>query len=668
MKLVICEKNIAARRISYILSGGKSNTKRIEKIPVYDFTRDNEKWQVIGLKGHIVNLDYPSSYNQWFKIPPADLIQVEPVKKPSEKKIAYALKSIVKENPFVIVATDYDREGELIGVEAVNLLKEYNRNNLKIKRAKFSAITTHEINKAFEKLDQVDYNLSSAGEARQIIDLVWGVVLTRFISLTSKRLGKDFLSIGRVQSPTLAILVEREKEIQNFKPKKYWKINAKLKKCKQFDASHSEGQFWDEKKAKEIYEKIKNEKKAKVKSIEKKTNTEFPPPPFSTTSFLQSASYLGISASKAMSIAEELYMSGIISYPRTDNTVYPFSLNINGILEKLKKSQFSKEVEEVIHNRRKSPTRGKKKTTDHPPIHPVDVPTKNLTNEQKKVYELVCRRFLATLSKDAISETSNAIIDISNEDFKCSGYRLIEPNWKKIYTYFKEKRKEIPELTKGEIIDISKLILKEDQTKPPQRYSQGALIEKMENLSLGTKSTRHEIISKLYSRRYISGSPPVPTSTAIAVIDALEDCEVIKPKMTATLEEDMDRITEGKKTLDETVKESRNMLKSVMNSLEKDKEKIKTNIQQAHKEQNTVGECPKCGKDLIIRTSKRAKRFVGCTGYPNCKNTYSLPQKGGISTTKNKCSECGTPYVIIRLKGKKPWNLCLNPDCPSKKK
>ncbi len=668
MKLIICEKNIAAKRIAYILSGGKSKTTRLGNTPVYEFTKDDEIWKIVGLRGHIINLDFPSGFNQWNKIAPAELIPVEPCKIISEKNIASTLKSLVEKNPFLIVATDYDREGELIGVEVINLIKNYNKEINLIKRAKFSAITNQEIKSAFEKLADIDYNLSNAGESRQIIDLIWGAVLTRFISLTSQRYGKEFLSIGRVQSPTLALLVDREKEIMNFEPKTYWKIIATLEKNQTFDADHNKGQFWDETEVNEIFSKIKSSTKARIQKVDKKILKEYPPAPFNTTSFLESSSHLGFSASKAMSIAEELYMNGLISYPRTDNTVYPHSLNIKGILQKLSNSQFSKEANEVINNGRSSPTRGKKMTTDHPPIHPVGVPTNiNLSSEKQKIYELICRRFLATLAKDAISESVNISIDISSEEFLASGYRVLEPNWKDIYTYFKEKRKPLPELIEGETVEVVKITLKEDQTKPPKRYTQGSLITKMEQLLLGTKSTRHEIINKLYLRKYITLSPLAPTPLAIAVIDALEDCDVVKPQMTATLEEDMDLISEGKKTLDETVNESRQMLTKVMDSLEKEKEKIRISIKEAQMKQNTVGNCTKCGKPMIIRTSKRNKRFVGCTGYPDCKNTYSLPQKGNIVVTDKVCKECNTPIVKIKSKGKKAWELCINNECSAKK-
>ena len=138
--------------------------------------------------------------------------------------------------------------------------------------------------------------------------------------------------------------------------------------------------------------------------------------------------------------------------------------------------------------------------------------------------------------------------------------------------------------------------------------------------------------------------------------------------MTAQLEIDMNEIAEGRKTLQATVQESREMLTVVMKDLEPEKDKIRTNIRGALKEQNTVGTCPNCGKDLIVRISRNRKRFVGCTGYPDCTKTYSLPQNGGLVITKKTCDTCHHPMVRIIQKGKRAWDLCLNPDCPTKKK
>jgi len=666
MKLVICEKQIAAGRIAGILSNGKAILKKAGKMPYYTFTKDGEEWIVLGLKGHIVNLDYPPEFNRWKGISPLDLIWIEPYKRITNKAIADILKMFADKASEVIIATDFDREGELIGVEAIEILRKYNKNLKNIKRARFSALTRSEIISAFSNLVDIDYNLAKAAETRQIIDLVWGATLTRFVSMAAKQYGKDFLSIGRVQSPTLAMIVDREKQIKEFVPEPYWQIAANLEKDKTtFSALHKKDKIKNKEEAKKIYEKIKDVEKAFVSSVNRSIKKEIPPTPFDTTSFLNAASsILKLSASRAMEIAEELYMQGWISYPRTDNTVYPKSLRIDDILHLLKDSAFSDFAEITIKNRRKMPTRGKKETTDHPPIHPVDIPPlKKLTPEQKEVYALIVKRFLATLTKDTTAEITNAEIEIKGEVFVANGYRLIEPTWKLIYPT-KTGEKEIPELRENEEIDVKSVKLLRKETKPPRRFTQGALISEMEKLGLGTKSTRHEIIKKLYSRKYIIGSTPIPTATAFAVVDTIRPYDISKPDMTAQLEKDMDNIAEGKEDESKVIKKSREMLHRVLTSLENNKHAIRSSLRKALTLQNTIGTCPSCGKPLVVRTaSKSKKRFVGCTGYPNCKVTYPLPQKGRIIPTDKKCPVCGAPIIKINKK-----EMCINPDCPSKKR
>ncbi len=666
MKLVICEKQIAAGRIASILSNGKAILKKAGKMPYYTFTKDGEEWIVLGLKGHIVNLDYPPEFNRWKGISPLDLIWIEPYKRITNKAIADILKMFADKASEAIIATDFDREGELIGVEAIEILRKYNKNLKNIKRARFSALTRSEIISAFSNLVDIDYNLAKAAETRQIIDLVWGATLTRFVSMAAKQYGKDFLSIGRVQSPTLAMIVDREKQIKEFVPEPYWQIAANLEKDKTtFSALHKKDKIKNEEEAKKIYEKIKDVEKASVSSVNRSIKKEIPPTPFDTTSFLNAASsILKLSASRAMEIAEELYMHGWISYPRTDNTVYPKSLRIDDMLHLLKDSTFSDFAEITIKNRRKMPTRGKKETTDHPPIHPVDIPPlKKLTPEQKEVYALIVKRFLATLTKDTTAEITNAEIEIKGEVFVANGYRLIEPTWKLIYPT-KTGEKEIPELRENEEIDVKSVKLLRKETKPPRRFTQGALISEMEKLGLGTKSTRHEIIKKLYSRKYIIGSTPIPTATAFAVVDTIRPYDISKPDMTAQLEKDMDNIAEGKEDESKVIKKSREMLHRVLTSLENNKHAIRSSLRKALTLQNTIGTCPSCGKPLVVRTaSKSKKRFVGCTGYPNCKVTYPLPQKGRIISTDKKCPVCGAPIIKINKK-----EMCINPDCPSKKR
>lgn len=224
MWLIVTEKNQTAKRIAQILFGS-FQTKKKYGVNYYL----NGDACVVGLKGHVVEYDFPPEYNDWKRVELKSLLNARIVRVVKEKSIVRLLEELAKKADRVTIATDYDREGELIGLEAVQIIKRVNP-DVRIDRVKFSAITPEEIRKAFSSPGKINVNLAKAAETRQIIDLLWGAVLTRLISLSSGRLGRDFLSAGRVQSPTLRIIVDREKEIREFKPEPYWEITAKFER------------------------------------------------------------------------------------------------------------------------------------------------------------------------------------------------------------------------------------------------------------------------------------------------------------------------------------------------------------------------------------------------------------------------------------------------------
>ncbi len=674
MKLVISEKEIAARRIAKILSGNGIKEDKLYGIPVFYIKLNGDDCTVMGLKGHILKVDFPNEYANWFKIDPIDLIDAPIDKVPIHKKIVQALKKIAEKTDQVIIATDYDREGELIGYDACNLIEEINK-LAKVKRARFSAITESDINNAFSNLGKIDVNLAFAGRARQDIDLIWGAVLTRFISLASFQVRDKFLSVGRVQSPTLTLIVERELEIQNFIPTPFWVITVKLKTDKNevFEANHSKKKFLKKDEAEKIFSKISKSNKAIVSNIEEKIKLVSPPIPFNTTGLIVVANSIGFTAAKTISIAENLYMNGYISYPRTDNTVYPRSIDLVKVVEILKNiPEFSDAAKDVLTLEKLSPTKGKKKTTDHPPIYPTSIADKNTLNEDEwKLYELVCRRFLATLLPPAEMKSISLKIDIDGEIFTASGSHIIKAGWIKHYPYYKHEDVFLPALTKGQILEIVDRALNESQTKPPPRYTQGKLVEKMEELGLGTKATRHTIIQNLISRGYIRGNPLVPSEKAIAVVRILKKHaeRISTPDMTSELEIDMDNIAKGEETKEEVVEKSRKMLKEVMAKLNNEKKEISQEINNAIKEDTIIGSCVNndCDGNLMIRFSKKTKkRFIGCSAYPKCTKTFPLPQKGMILPTKDLCPNCNYPIIKVILKGRKPWDLCINSQCPGK--
>jgi DNA topoisomerase-1 len=662
MKLVISEKADAAARIAVILSRGDKKSTRVNGVQVFQFEAGNDLWSVVGLRGHVIELDYPHHMNSWEKTPPRELVYAEPEKRITAHNIINVLKELAKDADEIIIATDYDREGELIGLETVELLGV---DMSKVTRARFSAFTRQEIDQAFSGLTKPDEKLAEAAACRQIIDLAWGATLTRFISLASGQVGSNFLSVGRVQSPTLSLIVDRDREIRSFVPKPYWNVNAKFEKELRFDGVHQNNPFWDEESAKKVLQLCEGTNEGKVLSYVKENKDEYPPPPFNTTMMLAEAVKIGLTASLAMKIAEDLYTAGYISYPRTDNTVYPRSLSLKNILEKLKQTEFKAEAEELLGQETIRPSRGRIETTDHPPIYPTEAGTKEkLKGEKWRLYELIVRRFLATVAPSCKSEHRHATIAIKEEPFDCKGYRILSPGWRKYYPYFRVTEFDLPDLSKGELVKVLQVQSERRETEPPRRYSQGTLLQEMEKLGLGTKSTRHEIIQKLLDRKYVGGNDLIPTQSGIAVTNSLERHAktITESKMTAHLEKDMEEIANGETSLAEVVSESQDMLSDIVDVMELNKAEIGKEIRDALKEQVFMGICPSCGGELHVRRSKRGE-FISCTNYPKCTNAYPKPGGAKVEATGETCEACNTPTVRVIRRGNSPHKQCLNPSC-----
>jgi DNA topoisomerase-1 len=663
-KLIITEKANAARRISTILSDGNSHSSTSAGVTVMSFEKDGDEYSVVSLRGHIIELDYPKEYNDWGATSPVDLVYAPQVKAVRVKSILSTLKDLAANTDEVIIATDFDREGELIGMETV---REMGVPLEDVKRARFSALTKGEVEKAFADLARPDINLADAAEARQIVDLSWGAVLTRLISLSSGQVGKNFMSVGRVQSPTLKLLVDRHEEIEKFEPVPFWNIVGKFGMLA-FKGDHEGNPFWNKEEADAILAVVTEAKTGKVVEYEVSKKEEFRPAPFDTTQMQVEANKIGIPPTVAMKLAEDLYTGGYISYPRTENTEYPKSLGIKSILEKLKDTEFRPEVEEILKQDKIVPSKGKRRTTDHPPIYPTaGASMDKMKGDKWKLYELIVRRFLATVGEVAEAEVTKCVIDVEGERFTSDGYVLKKPGWKKYYgKYLKSNDTRLPVMKVGDEVDIRSMTLVDSETKPPFRYNQGSLIQEMDRLQLGTKSTRHDIIGKLYSRNYVQGNYMIPTPSGIALTKSLEvhGGGITEPEMTARLESDMLKITEGERTLDSVVKESQDMLYEVAVKISSESDDIGQEIRAALHSQQHIGVCPACGNNMTVKRSKNGN-FIGCDGYPECKMAFPMPRGALVQTTETKCPVCGLPQLRIIRKGNPPMVQCIDPKCQS---
>lgn len=715
VKLVVTEKNDAAQKIADLLGATKPKADKVYSTPVYRFTVKGEEWVTIGLRGHILEPDFATAlvYKKrggWRGVTadgevleadlPADLprppfkkkkpftedgvelkawkmealpyLVYAPIeKRPKEKDIIRSLKNLAKKADSIVIATDFDREGELIGSDALSCIQEVN-DTAPVSRARYSAFTKEEITHAFDNLTVLDVNLASAGASRQDIDLIWGAVLTRYLTLVKFAGYGNVRSSGRVQTPTLALIVARERERLAFVPEDYWVIKGAFGQDPDtFVAPHVTARFKSEEEAQRVMANVEGSSSAQVSSIVKRKRTVAPPVPFNTTSLMAAASAEGLSPARTMRLAESLYMDGYISYPRVDNTVYPSSLDLEETVTKIMVNPaYAPYCKELLAKGPLTATRGKKETTDHPPIYPTAAATpEDLPAPEFKLYNLIVRRFLATLSAPAVVEGTKVTLDVAGEPFVAKGDVLVEAGFRAIYPYGLKKDEQLPVLTEGETIAFGGATCTKKQTEPPARYSQGKLIQEMEKLGLGTKSTRHSIIERLYTVKYIQNDPIEPSQLGMAVCDALDKFapHITHSQMTAELEEEMDNIAEGQKTKADVVMNSRNLLSGQLANLLPHSEEVKDALADAVAADAYVGPCPKCGKDLQLRSSQKTRSmFIGCAGWPDCDVTYPLP-KGKIESLEEKCLTCGMPQIKVTAFRSKPRVLCIDPECETNK-
>ncbi len=715
MKLVVTEKNDAAEKIAQLL-GSKAKKDKVYNTPVFRFEIDGEEWVTIGLRGHILEPDFTPQliYKQrggWrgvtddgeavpANIPPTlakppfkkkkpfsengvdlmgwkmealpYLVYAPIQKKPKEKDIIRSLKNLAKKADSIIIATDFDREGELIGADALSCIQEVN-DTAPVFRARYSAFTKEEITHAFSNLASLDENLAAAGASRQDIDLIWGAALTRYLTLVKFAGYGNVRSSGRVQTPTLALIVARERERLAFVPEDYWVIKGLFGEGDdRFEAPHSTARFKSQEDADRAMAHIEGATTAQVVSIEKKKRTVKPPAPFNTTSLMAAAAAEGLSPARTMRIAESLYMDGYISYPRVDNTVYPSSLSLTEVVRTISDNPaYHGYCQKLLSQGKLTATRGNKEETDHPPIYPTakaspdDMPAANY-----KLYNLVARRFLATLSEPCVVEGTKVTLAVpggeaQSEQFVARGDVTVTAGFREIYPFGVKKDEQLPALQEGESIPFIGATCEKKQTEPPARYSQGKLIQEMEKLGLGTKSTRHAIIERLYTVKYIVNDPIEPSQLGMAVCDALDSYapQITHPEMTARLEESMSGIAAGSTTKDAVVMESRNLLAGELEALLPKREEVATALADAVAADAYVGPCPKCGKDLQIRASQKTRSmFIGCAGWPDCDVTYPLP-KGKIESVPEPCPTCGMPQVKVTAFRSKPRIQCIDPNC-----
>ena len=667
-ELVITEKPQAALKISSAL--GKSVKRDFHGIPYYEVSRDGKKIIVACAVGHLFTLKQMSGKG----FPVFDIKWVPNFiakKNDFTKKYYDTILKLSRDAGSVTVATDYDVEGEVIGMNVVRFICGQTDAN----RMKFSTLTEKELNESYEnKSNAINWPSAFAGETRHYLDWFYGINLSRALMNAVKAAGAfKIMSIGRIQGPALKLVVDKEKEIQSFKSEKYWQVFIKIKNSHEMELKHNKDVF-----KKSELEKF-NELKGKIADcVTEKKSQELPPnPPFDLTS-LQIEAYriFSMSPSRSLQVAQSLYLSGLISYPRTSSQKLPDSISYRDILEKIAKRY---KAEKLI--KRGFPVEGNKTDPAHPSIHPTGQfeNINSLSDDEIKLYDLIAKRFIALFCEPAILDKKTIKVEVNGLKFSDSGTSVRKKSWLEIYPV-KIAEKELPDISgKVKIFSVRN---EEKETLPPKRYTQASIISELEKRGLGTKATRTSILETLYDRGYIKEKSVEATPLGISLVETLEKNSPIitDEKLTRNFEEEMEKISEStsgfKEKEEMVISKAVDAIKKISEEFREHEGEIGRSLLKANaefveqlKEQNKLCQCHVCNLGfLAITYSKKTRRFfIACNAYPKCKNTYSLPPNSLIKKANKICEKCNFPMLLSIRKGKRPWIFCFNRDCETNK-
>lgn len=584
-------------------------------------------------------------------------------------KVVKEIKEKAKKAEKIYLATDEDREGEAI---AYHIAMAIGKDPLSLPRIVFHEITKDAILNAVKNPRTVDMDSVNAQQARRLLDRIVGY---RLSPLLNQKIQKG-LSAGRVQSASLKLVVDKEREIKAFKPVEYHSIDAIFKEDLESEFIEFNGKKMEklsvknEKEAKNIVEICKNET-YKIREIESKQRKTNPQPPFMTSTLQQTASSnLSFSPRKTMMIAQSLYEGvntpngGAITYMRTDS----LNLSKEAVFKArdLIKKDFGDKYLPKKANIYTTKTKGAQEA--HEAIRPTDLSftpqmaNQTLPKDEAKLYELIYNRFLASQMTPSLSEIQNVFVSGKKTEFKINGRKVLFDGFYKVYGA-SDKDKILPNLKVGDEMFLQKISSKQNFTEPPARYSEASLIKKLESLGIGRPSTYAPTISLLTSRKYVEVQKRqlIPTEIAFKVIEVLEENfeSIVDSKFTSQMEEKLDNVADEKSDWQEILA---NFYYPFMEKIEDGKKNIKS-----QKIAIPIDEkCPDCGGELVKR-SGRFGEFIACSNFPKCKYSRNLstdkkekkePVKIGV-----KCPKCGGE-IVERFSKRGKFYGCLNyPKC-----
>jgi DNA topoisomerase-1 len=514
---------------------------------------------VTSVRGHLMNADLPPGY-EWGSVDPSEIIKLRRVvDKVSDTKSYNVLRKLFAEGGVLVVATDNDSEGELIGYEVLQVFRDLNGSG-ECYRMRFNSLNRRELLQSWANLEKgLNWRWVEKARFRQIFDLITGASFTRLLTLAARSYAPvRLISWGSCQTPTLNFVVEREREINSFKPQKYWFIEAVLKTEGGEEFKAYTEKYVDKDAADKLFENVKGCSTAFVEDFRTTEKTLPRPLPMRTDDVLRDLTRLTkLSANKLLEMLETLYSEGYISYPRTDTNRYRRDFDFETARMAVVESKVLEGLPEI--SGKAAPRNGAMDDGAHPPIYPtVAYGGGGLLG---KIWEYVARRFYANAyAEDAVQQTQKAAIKIADVSFFADGRMVVKPGYMLYYPYFKPADQPVPQMRPGQVLTVVEARLVEGETKPPPRLDEAELLRLMEKNGIGTDATRATYPSLIVERRYATrqGGRYRPTLLGLKLVESLEktDRRLVTPDTRKMVEQYMEALERGEAKLEECLETS----------------------------------------------------------------------------------------------------------------
>ncbi len=634
-----------------IIVESPTKAKTLNKFLGSDFQVEATMGHIMDLPKSKLGIDVAHNFKPDYQEMPKKLATIKLLKRESKKA------------KMVFIATDPDREGEAIAEHVFEILEKAKFKTANAKRISFHEITKEAVEEAIAHPHEIDKNLVDAQISRRVLDRLVGYELSPLLWKKVRR----GLSAGRVQSVAVRLIVEKEKEIEKFKPVEYWQIFVDVATAdkKKFTVELAKTEVTNKKDSDKIVADLEKSKYV-IKDVKKREAVKAPNAPFTTSTMTQAAAnQMGWSAKKTMRFAQGLYEEGLITYHRTDST------NIAEIAIKRSRDFIKKEYGDkylpaspIVYK-----TKSKSAQEAHEAIRPTDPSLKDkaeLEGDAKKLYQLIWKRFIACQMSSSIFDQTTIEVAASTGSagtgylLRVSGQIMKFDGWRKVMPLKVSSEGEVllPVVAKNDPLDLVKVNPIQKFTEPPARFNEASIIKTLEKLGIGRPSTYAPIISTIQVRQYVEKKEGrfYATPVGITVTEFLMNNfpEVLDYAFTAEMENNLDKVAIGKKVWQKE-------LKTFYGPFHKKLEDVTKNAQRVKIETEKTGEiCPECKKgDLVIRIGRFGK-FISCSNFPECKYTAKFLQKIGM-----KCPKCGEGEVIVKKTSK--WRQFFGcsryPDC-----